>query len=133
MRLGSLIREIHRRSVWQVLGSYALMAWIILRLEEIVEGLIGLPLWFGPATVVAVLLGFPIFLVTTLVQGGFVKEDLFSARFRDSANGGDESLSSWRSLERRPVKDALRLVFTWRNAVAGGILMAVLLGIGALI
>ena len=133
MGFGSFIRELHRRSVWQVLGGYAVVAWIILRLSEIVQGLIGLPHWFGPATVVVVLLGFPVFLVTTVVQGGFRKEELFHGRFQDSADGGDESLSSWRSLERQPLRDALRRVFTWRNAVAGGILMAVLLGIGAIL
>ena len=130
MRFGSFLRELHRRSVWQVLGGYALVTWIILRLSGIAQGIFGLPTWFGPATVVVVLLGFPVLLITTLVQGGFRKEELFHGRFGDSADGGDESLSSWRSLERSPVRDALRKVFTWRNALAGGIIMAVLLGIG---
>ena len=52
MWLGSLIGELHRRSVWQVLGSYAVVAWIILQLAEVLEGLIGLPFWFGRAIVV---------------------------------------------------------------------------------
>ncbi|MFH1762995.1 MAG: hypothetical protein ABIF09_02280 [Gemmatimonadota bacterium] len=130
MRLGSWIKELHRRFVWQVLGSYAVVAWIILQLAETLEGLIGLPLWFGPTTVVVVLLGFPVFLVTALTQGGSKKEASYRSQFRDSAEGGDESLSSWRSLEAHPMRDGLRHVFTWRNAVAGGAVMAILLVIG---
>jgi tetratricopeptide (TPR) repeat protein len=130
MWLRRLIDEIHRRSVWQVLGSYAVVAWIILQLAKTLEGLIGLPFWFGPATVVVVLLGFPVLLITTLTQGGFKKEDLLESGYQDSADGGDASLSSWAPLEARPIRDALNYVFTWRNALAGGVVMAVLLGIG---
>jgi len=133
MRLGDLIRELHRRSVWQVLAVYAVVGWILLLLAEMVEGLLGFPPWFGPASTVVVLLGFPVLLATTLIQGGFKKEDLFSSGFRDSASGGDDSLSSWRSLEREPFREALRSLFSWRNAVAGGIIMIVVLGIGAMI
>jgi len=130
MWLGSLIGEIHRRSVWQVMGSYAVVAFVILQLAETLEGLIGLPLWFGPAVVVLVLLGFPVLLVTTLTQGGWRRGGPASSPFRDSAEGGDESLSSWESLDSSPLRDALRRVFTFRNAVAGGVVMAVLLVIG---
>jgi uncharacterized membrane protein YhdT len=129
MRLDSLIREIHRRSVWQVLGIYAVVAWIILQLAEILQGFIGLPAWFGPAAVVVVLLGFPVFLITTVTQGGWKKPDPHRSRFQDSADGGDESLSSWRPLQRRPFWDLLGAVFSWRNAFAGGFVMAALLGI----
>lgn len=131
MRFGSLIGEIHRRSVWQVLGSYAVVAWIILQLAETLEGLIGLPLWFGPAVVAVVLLGFPVLLITTLTQGGWRKPPATSSPFRDSAQGGDPSLSSWRPLERNPVRDLLSHIFTWRNAVVGGVVMTVLLGVGS--
>ena len=69
MRFSGLIGEIHRRSVWQVMGSYAVVAWVILQLAETLRGLIGLPLWFGPAVVVVVLLGFPVLLITALDPG----------------------------------------------------------------
>jgi tetratricopeptide (TPR) repeat protein len=126
-----LIGELHRRSVWQVLGSYAVVAWLVLQLAETLEGLIGLPLWFGPTVVIVVLLGFPVLLVTTLTQGGWKKKETSESWFHDSAEGGDEALSSWRSLEEHPVRDAFRRVFTWRNAVAGGALMAVLVVLGS--
>ncbi len=131
MWLNSLLAEVHRRSVWQVMGSYAVVAWIVLQLAETLEGLIGLPLWFGPTIVVVVLAGFPILLLTTLTQGGWRGKKVYEAGFVDSAEGGDPTLSTWRRLENNPVKAALGQVFTWRNAVVGGGLMAVLLVIGS--
>ncbi|MGW8266041.1 MAG: tetratricopeptide repeat protein [Longimicrobiales bacterium] len=128
MRLGNLIGELHRRSVFQVVGSYAVVAWIILQLAETLEGLIGLPLWFGPAIVVVVLLGFPVFLITALTQGGDRRSSEEVPRGEEE---GDWSISHWRHLERRPVLDALGYVFTWRNALVGGAVMAVLLALGA--
>jgi len=130
MWLSDLISELHRRSVWQVLGSYAVVAWIILQLAETLEGLIGLPLWFGPTIVVIVLLGFPVLLITTLTQGGLKRTDPYEDGFRDSAEGADPSLSSWKSLDGGPVRDFFRSVFTWRNAVVGGAAMAILLVVG---
>ena len=130
MRFGSLIGELHRRSVWQVLGSYAVVAWIVLQLAETLEGLIGLPLWFGPTIVTVVLLGFPILLLTALTQGGKVKPEAGNSSVRDTASGEDESLSSWKPLEGGPFQTLARQVFTWRNAVIGGVLMAVFLVIG---
>jgi hypothetical protein len=130
MWLGSLIGELHRRSVWQVLGSYAVVAWIILQLAEVLEGLIGLPLWFGRAIVVVVLLGFPVFLVTALTQGGLKKSEEGRNRYSDRADGINGSFSSWQLLESNPLRNALGYVFTWRNAILGGLVMAVLLTIG---
>ena len=69
-RLGNLLGEIHRRSIWQILGSYAVGAWIILQLAETMAGLIGLPLWFGPTLVFLIILGFPLLLLTSFLQGG---------------------------------------------------------------
>jgi len=110
-RLSSLLGEIHRRSIWQVLGSYAVGAWIILQLAETLAGLIGLPLWFGPTIVTLAVMGFPLLLLTTFLQGGRGK--------KDEAEKGDG-----------PGKVFLRRVFSWRNAaiVAGG--AVALLGVG---
>ena len=109
-RLGSLLGEIHRRSVWQILGSYAVGAWIILQLAETLAGLIGLPLWFGPTLVFLVILGFPLLLLTSFLQGG---RKATKAELSDTNSPG---------------RVTLRRLFTWRNAavVVGG--TVVLLG-----
>lgn len=130
MWLGSLMSELHRRSVWQVLGSYAVVAWIILQLAEALEGLIGLPLWFGWATRVVLLLGFPVFLVTTLTQGGLKTAGEGRNQYSDRAEGLNGTFSSWQPLESSPLRDALGHVFTWRNALLGGVAMGMLLTMG---
>ena len=45
-RLKQLIHEIHRRSLWQVLGIYLVVSWVVC---EVVQGLtegLALPQWF---------------------------------------------------------------------------------------
>ena len=113
-RLGSLLGEIHRRSVWQILGSYAVGAWVILQLAETLAGLIGLPLWFGPTLVGLVVAGFPLILLTSFLQGGRSKEDK-AARAASEEN---------------TVKGTLRRLFTWKNAFISVVGVGVLLGAG---
>ena len=69
-RLKQLIREIHRRSLWQVLGIYAAASWVIYQIvQSLTEGL-GLPDWFPALAVVLLLVGLPIVLATAFVQEG---------------------------------------------------------------
>jgi tetratricopeptide (TPR) repeat protein len=110
-RLSNLLGEIHRRSVWQILGSYAVGAWIILQLAETLAGLIGLPLWFGPTVVTLTILGFPLLLLTTFLQGGGEKKEE-----KDKRDG--------------PGKAFLRRLFSWRNAAMTAGAVVVLLGLG---
>jgi hypothetical protein len=44
-RLKSLIQEIHRRSLWQVLGIYLGGAWVALQGIEALVSVLGLPEW----------------------------------------------------------------------------------------
>ncbi len=110
--LRSLLGEIHRRSVWQILGSYAVGAWIILQLAETLAGLIGLPLWFGPTILVLIGLGFPLLLLTSFLQGG-------RRGRKEETEGKKDSGQAF-----------LQKMFTWRNVavVVGG--TVVLLGAG---
>ena len=124
-KLSTVFGELHRRSIWQALGSYAVVAWIVLQLAETLEGLIGLPLWFGPTIVVLVVLGFLVLLVTTLVEGGRRQRDegLFGSP------DGDDSFASWKPLDDNAFKAAFRKLFTWRNWALGGVAVVALLGL----
>jgi TolA-binding protein len=126
-RLSTFLRELHRRSIWQALGSYAVVAWIVLQLAETLEGLIGLPLWFGRAVVAVVVAGFPVLLVTTLVESSKwkVDEGLYGA-------ADEDSFDSWTPLEDSPFKAAFRRLFTFRNWALGGVAMVALLGLGTM-
>lgn len=69
-RFQRLITEIHRRSLWQVLGLYAVASWAI---YEVVLGLyegIGLPDFLPKTTLVLLLVFVPVVLATAFVQEG---------------------------------------------------------------
>ncbi|NIP83782.1 MAG: hypothetical protein GWM90_32950, partial [Gemmatimonadetes bacterium] len=70
-----LIVELHRRSIWQVLGIYVVGAWVS---YEVVLGLtegLGLPTWVPPTAIVLFVIGLPIVLATAFVQEGLPGQD----------------------------------------------------------
>ena len=74
-RLKRLIHEIHRRSLWQVLGIYLVGAWIAFQgVEALVSGL-GLPEWVPGFAVVLLIVGLPIVLATAFVREGAEAEE----------------------------------------------------------
>ena len=122
-RLRQFIQEIHRRSLWQVLAIYAVASWVI---YEVVQGLtegLGLPDWFPALAVVLLLIGLPIVLATAFVQEGISP----SRRHDPTLLPGAELESEARP---REVAGARRL-FTWRNAISGGVLALALWGVVA--
>lgn len=113
--LKDLIREIHRRSLWQVLSIYLVSGWIVYQIVlDLVEGL-GLPHWFPSFAVALLLLGLPIVLATAVVQEGPGPEA-----------GAPEPGS--RPDRRRP---PTRRLFTWRNTLLGGMAAFALWGVFA--
>ncbi|MEE8550183.1 MAG: hypothetical protein V3T08_02895, partial [Gemmatimonadota bacterium] len=68
--LKQLIHEIHRRSLWQVLGIYVAVSWVVFQVvQTLTEGL-GLPDWVPPLAFVLLLIGLPIVMATAFVQEG---------------------------------------------------------------
>ena len=63
-----LVREIHRRSLWQVLGIYLAASWIVLQVVDVVGNNFGMPEWVPPAALILLLVGLPIVLATAFVQ-----------------------------------------------------------------
>ena len=122
-RLKQLIQEIHRRSLWQVLAIYLAISWVVYEVvQSLTEGL-GLPQWFPAFAFVLILIGLPIVVATAFVQEGI------SATTRQ-----DPTLLPGAELESearpREVAGARRL-FTWRNAITGGVLALALWGVVA--
>lgn len=67
-RLRELVIEIHRRSLWQVLGVYVVSAWIGYEIVlSLTEGL-GLPGWVPAFAVAIFVMGLPLVLATACVQ-----------------------------------------------------------------
>mgnify|MGYP001387261084 FL=1 len=66
--LRDLVREIHRRSIWQVLAIYVGGSWVVWEAIEGISGTAGLPDWVPGAALILILIGLPIVLATAFVQ-----------------------------------------------------------------
>ena len=109
-RLKRLIQEIHRRSLWQVLGIYLFGAWVAFQgIEALADGL-AMPEWVPGFAVVLMIAGLPIVLATAFVQEGV---------------GAGETPA-----EAPAEVEGLHLVLTWRNVVLGGVLVLAVAVVG---
>ena len=104
---GGGIRGGRRGSLWQVLASYAFGSWIVLQVAEAVASLLGLPLWFGKATIFLLGLGLPVLVLTAVAQS----TRRSAGKVRDDRPG-------------------VRRLLTWRGALVGGVGAFALLGLG---
>jgi tetratricopeptide (TPR) repeat protein len=102
-----VIQEVHRRRLWQVLVSYAFGAWLVYQAAEALASGVGLPLWFGNATIVVLALGLPVLVLTALAQSKRIAAGEIPGRRR-----------------------GVRRLLTWRRALAGGVAAFTLLGLG---
>ena len=68
--LKRFVREIHRRTLWQVLGIYVVASWLVLQVIETLDGMVTLPEWFAGLAIGFLVLGFPIVLATAFIQEG---------------------------------------------------------------
>lgn len=133
--LKRFIIEIHRRSLWQVLAIYAVASWGALQVADALTNTAGLPDWVPGFALVLLIIGLPIVMATA-----FVQEGMPGAREQEDT-GGDAPVSeppaSATNLARgtgsldlpstRP--PAHHRLFTWRNAVLGGVGAFTLLGL----
>ena len=100
--LTRLIREIHCRSLWQVLGIFLLGGWLAFEVvQTLTEGL-----------------GLPVVLATAFVQEGGPKAT------PSEPSGLIVGVPSVPSVD----PSVPRRLFTWRNAIGGGVLAFALLG-----
>lgn len=104
-----LIRELHRRSLWQVLAIYVAASWAVLEAADVLIERLSLPEWIYGLAIILLLIGLPIVLGTAFIQ--------------------ESDTPSERSLPRASVPGRL---LTWRNAAFGGLgasfLWAVIVG-----
>lgn len=118
-----LILELHRRSLWQVLGIYAAGSWVALEVVAQLAESLALPEWVDPFAVVLLVIGFPIVMATAFVT---------TAEPSDPGSGPAEASAP--AIETAPTPApasvrASRRLLTWRNAIAGGVLAFALLGV----
>lgn len=119
-----LAREIHRRSVWQVVGIYVLLAWATFAVVGWATRVIGLPTWTPAMALVLAVVLFPLVVATAVVQGG-----LPGLRIQDEVDPNE--LEGLTPDQVHVVPEAHPLhgigVLTWRNTVLGAVSSGVLL------
>jgi TolB-like protein/Flp pilus assembly protein TadD len=69
-RLKDLIHEIHRRSLWQVLGIYVVGGWIAFQVAQTLTEGLGLPAWFPGLALGLLIVLLPVVLATAFVREG---------------------------------------------------------------
>jgi len=114
-RLKQLIREAHRRSLWQVLAIYVAGSFGALQIVEMVAENIGLPGWTTAFAFVLLVIGLPVVLATAFVQeGGPIAIPMIMPQSSTTATeeGAQAAPSEPPSVRRR--------FFSWRNALLGG-------------
>ena len=129
-----LFKEVHRRSMWQVLGLYVAGSWLVLQVIEALTNTASLPTWIPAMALVLLLVGLPIVLTTAFVQrGGPGRSRAATVRpFADpdtSAPGEAEGAPVAAPVEAPPETGAHHRLFTWKNAIAGGVLAFALVGL----
>lgn len=134
--LRDLIREIHRRSVWQVLGVYLVASWGALQVVDTLVGVAGLPDWLPLMAVALLVVGLPVVLATAIVQEGTPgdRPAAAEAALDEAGAGGDAGGVPVRTTGGPGADQAPgihRQIFTWRNALMGGILAFALWGVVA--
>lgn len=111
-RLRKIVREIHRRSLWQILGVYLVASWGALEAVQGLTEVASLPGWLPALALALLIVGLPIVLATAFVQEGV--SDVERPREEPTPDtaavgvGADTSTS-------------LRRLLTWRNAFLGGL------------
>jgi hypothetical protein len=140
--LKNLVNEAHRRSLWQVLGIYLVASWLVFQVvQTLTEGL-GLPDWVPPFALILLLIGLPIVVATAFVQEGGPTAGTKAEVPADGAAtiegaAGGESAAPHGDVPPplpSPEVDTEELgthhwLFTWRNAILGGVLGFALLGV----
>jgi eukaryotic-like serine/threonine-protein kinase len=148
-RIRHLIREVHRRSLWQVLAIYVVASAATYEVViNVVEGL-GLPDWVAPTALIILLLGLPMVVATTCIhEGGPAGFDpgkpgpmrvwgIESAadavaphhEAGDLAAAGSVAVSAGAALADGPAPPGPHALFTWRRTTTAIVLAFAGLGL----
>ncbi|HKJ01447.1 MAG TPA: tetratricopeptide repeat protein [Longimicrobiales bacterium] len=125
-RLRKILREIHRRSLWQVLGIYLVGSWGVFQVVGWMVVFVGLPEWTLDFTFVLLLLGLPVVTATAFVQEGLPG---LRGEYRDEVDPNELEGLTPEQVHVDPGVHPLYTarILTWRNAALGGV------GAGALL
>jgi len=127
--LQELLRELHRRSVWQVVGIYLATSWGVLNAVDMLTGFAGLPDWTPTMAMVLLLIGFPIVTATAVIQKGMPGGAGSAGDPADGYPEEPEAVEAGDLPDRQTTagpaaslsqSTSIWSLFTWRNALLGG-------------
>jgi hypothetical protein len=139
-----LLGEIHGRSLWQVLGLYLAGSWIALQVVETLTESASLPDWVPALALVMLVIGFPIVMATAFVQHGGPglappAPETGADPATEAAPVATEPTAAVAAAAAEPAPAAATAaptepaahhrLFTWRNAISGGVLAFALVGL----
>lgn len=133
--LKNLIHEIHRRSLWQVLGAFLAGSVGLVEFVDLLTELVGLPDWAPLTTLVVLLIGLPVVLATAYVQKGLPggrddQQDAEGLTARDDAAPAATPVSdAGRQDGSAAGVSPTRRLLTWRNVMLAGVGSFALLGL----
>ncbi len=130
-QLKQIILEIHRRSLWQVLGIYIVSAWVIWQVIGSMYEWMGLPDWVPPTALIMLLVGLPVVLATAFVQEGL--PGLAPGSEREAGVGESEpaETSGAEAASGRGERPTGRPFLTWNRVVVVAVLAFAGLGVAA--
>ncbi len=128
--LRRLIHEIHRRSLWQIVSIYLVGSWGALQVADQVTQSAGLPDWVPSVALILLVIGLPIVAATAFIQEGVSHGDAGTTDGVPGAEPMENLAAGTGSLDlRRTRPSPLSGLFTWKNAVTGGVLAGLLLAV----
>ncbi len=115
--LKQIVQEVHRRSLWQVVGIYLVVSWIALQVVDVLQQNFGLPEWFPAFALGLLVLGLPIVLATAFVQEGIGAKGPANG---DVADSNAEVPGESGAAPQPVAAERSASILTWRNAMLGG-------------
>jgi hypothetical protein len=111
-----IFSEINRRFLWQALAIYIVVAIIAYSVSNHIAAARNLPGWFVDVSLVLLIVGLPIVLITAAVQEGIP-----SPGRSDPSLRVDVEIEKGLLQKGAPRRIGIAQLFTWRNAIMGGV------------
>ena len=114
MGLKQLLKEVNKRSVWQVFLIYLGFAWVTYRVAQDIVARYDLPSAFDTLALILLIVGLPIVIMTAYFQEGIPPIGRSDPTLKVDSDGDDDLHVAARL--RGP-----QGIFTWQNAIMGGV------------
>ncbi len=128
-----LIREVHRRALWQALVIYGAAAWLVLQVVDTMAGALSLPEWSASLALFLLIIGLPVVLTTAFIQSGRPAGSSLTGPLPAPSEADTPPEASSGTWADRRISPTLEGLFTWRNAIAGGVIAFALWGAVAMV